>query len=172
MTAEQIAQSRRKKDQFFKASAQSPLDDVQKSAFTSLNYFDFNPELVLEVLPERFSDDDTAQVITTQNTIRNYQRYGRFTFVVDGQPVALTIYKTPHGYFLPFVDASGETYPAGRYLDLAEPRADGIFDVDFNQAYNPYCAYSDRYDCPITPQENRLTVPIHAGEKLFSVESD
>jgi uncharacterized protein (DUF1684 family) len=77
------------------------------------------------------------------------------------------LYKDPHGYFLPFADsmAGKETYGAGRYL---EPLAlmGGKVLVDFNYAYNPYCAYNDLYSCPLTPWENRLKVPIRAGEKL------
>ncbi|MCL4252916.1 MAG: DUF1684 domain-containing protein [Anaerolineae bacterium] len=81
--------------------------------------------------------------------------------------VTLTIYQTPHGFFLPFVDANSgkETYPAGRYIDPVR-LPDGRFVVDFNTAYNPYCAYNDRYDCPLTPAENRVTVAILAGEKI------
>jgi uncharacterized protein (DUF1684 family) len=71
-------------------------------------------------------------------------------------------------YFVPFADATSadETYGAGRYLEL-EQHADGMFLADFNLAYNPYCAYSEEYSCPIPPAENRLTVPIRAGEKLY-----
>jgi uncharacterized protein (DUF1684 family) len=87
---------------------------------------------------------------------------------VDGQEAELTIYETEQGYFLPFVDslAGTETYPAGRYLD-PEPLTGNRFLVDFNLAYNPYCAYNEAWSCPLTPFENRLKVPIRAGEKLF-----
>src|SRR5574339_636242 len=73
-----------------------------------------------------------------------------------------------NGFFLPFVDslANKETYPAGRYLE-PELLAGNRFFVDFNLAYNPYCAYNEMWTCPITPAENRLKVPIRAGEKLF-----
>jgi hypothetical protein len=62
--------------------------------------------------------------------------------------------------------ASKETYPAGRYLD-PQPIGDNRFMVDFNLAYNPYCAYNDYWSCPLTPFENHIKVPIRAGEKLF-----
>src|SRR4030042_54433 len=86
----------------------------------------------------------------------------------DGQIAELTIYQSESGWFLPFVDnlASKETYPAGRYLE-PEPLGNDRFRVDFNLAYNPYCAYNDLWSCPLTPFENRLKVPIRAGEKLF-----
>ena len=95
------------------------------------------------------------------------RRYGTFTFTVDGQEASLTIYEADYGFFLPFVDAGAgtETYPAGRYLE-PEYLGDNLFHVDFNHAYNPYCAYSDGWSCPITPAENRLKVSLQAGEKL------
>jgi uncharacterized protein (DUF1684 family) len=87
---------------------------------------------------------------------------------VDGQEAELTLYASPHGFFLPFADslAGTETYGAGRYLE-PEPVGNGKFLVDFNLAYNPYCAYNEAWACPITPWENRLRVPIRAGEKVY-----
>ena len=87
---------------------------------------------------------------------------------MDDHQVELTVYANQHGFFLPFVDslAGTETYPAGRYLE-PEPLSNGNFLIDFNQAYNPYCAYNDHYSCPLTPFENRLKVAIRAGEKIF-----
>jgi uncharacterized protein (DUF1684 family) len=69
--------------------------------------------------------------------------------------------------FVPFVDLTSgtETYPAGRYLDLDRTRT-GIYLIDFNRAYNPYCYYNPTYDCPYPPRENRLKVPVRAGEKM------
>jgi len=87
---------------------------------------------------------------------------------VEGQIAELTIYADQDGFFLPFVDslAGSETYPAGRYLE-PEPLSDGELLIDFNLAYNPYCAYNDQWSCPLTPFENRLKVPIRAGEKIY-----
>ena len=84
----------------------------------------------------------------------------------------LTIYEAPHGYFLPFVDsgAGRETYGAGRYLEPEELDGDQ-FHVDFNLAYNPYCYYSPEYDCPYPPKENRLGLPIRAGERMQRSDS-
>ena len=97
-----------------------------------------------------------------------YVRHSRFEFQVEGQEAELTIYQNENGYFLPFVDALAgkETYPAGRYLEPEELHGNRFL-VDFNLAYNPYCAYNEMWSCPITPPENRLKVPIRAGEKLF-----
>jgi uncharacterized protein (DUF1684 family) len=105
---------------------------------------------------------------TSTGDVQAYERYGKFSFEVEGVPVELTIYYNETGYFLPFVDslASKETYPAGRYLE-PESLGKNRFRVDFNLAYNPYCAYNDYWSCPLTPFENRLKIPIRAGEKLF-----
>ena len=80
----------------------------------------------------------------------------------------MTLYSSMAGFFLPFVDslAGQETYPAGRYVEV-ERLPNGKFQVDFNLAYNPYCAYNDQWSCPLTPAENRLKVAIRAGEKVF-----
>lgn len=158
---------RREKDQFFKQHPQSPLTPEQQDSFSGLSYYDPNPALDLIVTVETVEDQREVLIETTMGEMRRYTRYGRFTFSVEGQEVALTIYDAAYGYFLPFVDANAgtETYPAGRYLE-PEELPDGRFHVDFNLAYNPFCAYGDGWSCPITPAENRINVAIRAGEKL------
>lgn len=159
---------RLEKDHFFKTHPQSPLEPAQKREFTGLHYFPENPALRLEVVVKPFAEQDSIQMQTSTGGVQTYQRYGRFKFEVDGQAAELTLYAGPHGFFLPFVDALAgkETYGAGRYLE-PEELGDKRFIVDFNIAYNPYCAYNDNWSCPITPVENRLKVPIRAGEKVF-----
>jgi hypothetical protein len=124
--------------------------------------------LQLEVEVSEFPLKDSIEMQTTTGDIQVYQRYGRFRFTVDGQEAELTLYLGEFGYFLPFIDnlAGKETYPAGRYLE-PEPLGEGRFLIDFNLAYNPYCAYNDYWSCPLTPPENRLKVPVRAGEKIF-----
>jgi uncharacterized protein (DUF1684 family) len=99
-----------------------------------------------------------------------YNKLGVIRFNVAGETAELTVYFNEYGLFLPFVDSlAGElTYGAGRYLEPIE-LPDGRLLVDFNLAYNPYCAYNDLYSCPLTPWENRLKAPIRAGEKIFKV---
>jgi len=159
---------REAKNQFFSGHSQSPLTRAQRSQFKGLNYFPENPALSLEVQVEVFPEQEEIEMQTSSGDVQYYRRYGRFQFEVDGQPVELTIYANGADYFLPFVDslAGAETYPAGRYLE-PEPLEDGRFLIDFNLAYNPYCAYNDRWSCPLTPFENRLQVAVRAGEKLF-----
>lgn len=164
----QLSEFRRQKDRFFALNSQSPLSPDQKRAFRGLNYFPENAELRMEVQVEPFPQKDIIQMQTSTGGVQRYTRYGKFKFVVEGQLVELTIYASQNGFFLPFVDslAGTETYSAGRYLE-PEHLGGNRFLVDFNLAYNPYCAYNDQWTCPLTPAENRLPVPIRAGEKLF-----
>ena len=159
---------RAEKNEFFGRHPQSPLAPDQKRDFSGLNYFPENESLNLEVKPDLLNDPNPIHMQTTTGGTQVYVRYARFKFNVDGKDAELTIYKSDHGYFLPFVDslAGEETYPAGRYLD-PEELPGGRFLVDFNIAYNPNCAYNEMWSCPITPAENRIPVPIRAGEKVF-----
>jgi uncharacterized protein (DUF1684 family) len=164
----ELEQFRAEKDEFFGHHPQSPLSDDQKKNFTGLKYFPENESLQLEVETDLLNDPKPLLMQTTTGGTQVYIRHGRFKFNVDGQETELTIYKSENGYFLPFVDslAGDETYPAGRYLE-PEELPGNRFLVDFNIAYNPYCAYNEMWSCPITPAENRLKVPIRAGEKIF-----
>jgi uncharacterized protein (DUF1684 family) len=166
----ELEQFRAQKDAFFKTHPDSPLTPEQQATFAGLRYFPENPELRFVLRIEEFAEKDTIVMQTSSGDERQYMRYGRLHFAVDGQDVALTLYADEHSdtFFLPFVDAlrGRETYGAGRYLD-PEPLDDGQFLIDFNLAYNPYCAYNDDWSCPLTPIENWLRVPIRAGEKLF-----
>jgi uncharacterized protein (DUF1684 family) len=167
-----IQAMRAEKDEFFGAHPQSPLTGEQKQNFEGLRYFDENPALRLEVQLDEFPQKERIEMQTTTGDTQSYERFGRFRFSVEGRDQELTVFRGPHGFFLPFVDALAgrETYPAGRYLE-PEPLPGGRLLVDFNLAYNPYCAYNEMWSCPITPLENRLQAPIRAGEKLFKLDS-
>lgn len=160
---------RAQKDDFFRSDHQSPLTFEQKRDFAGLHYFPENPDLRFELAAEALPQPDRVEMQTSTGDVQVYHRHGRIRFQVEGQDAELTIYEGPNGYFLPFVDslAGQETYPAGRYLE-PEPLPGGRFLVDFNLAYNPYCAYNDYWSCPLTPFENHVRVPIRAGEKLFT----
>ncbi len=159
---------RAEKDEFFGGHPQSPLTREQRKDFHGLQYFPENDSLRLEVKVNEFENKQKFEMQTSTGDVQVYEKFGKFSFEVDGEQAELTIYRSEHGFFLPFVDilAGKETYPAGRYLD-PEPLPGGHFIVDFNIAYNPYCAYNEMWSCPITPAENRLKVAIQAGEKLF-----
>ena len=164
----ELEEFRKEKDDFFGGHPQSPLTREQKRDFHGLNYFPENDDLRLEVKAEEFPVKERIEMQTSTGDVQIYFRHSRFKFQVEGQDAELTIYESENGFFLPFVDslAGKETYGAGRYLE-PEPLPGGRFLIDFNMAYNPYCAYNEQWSCPLTPFENRLKVPIRAGEKLF-----
>ena len=165
-----VQQFRQQKDEYMKFSPQSPIPHDERSAFQGLEYYDYNEALALRLPASEFDDKEEIEMQTSTGDLRNYLRWGEINFEVDGKPARLTLYYSPaHGhFFLPFMDATSgtETYGAGRYLD-PEMVDDGVFEVDFNMAYSPFCAYNPAYSCPIPPAENRLKVPIEAGEKLL-----
>ena len=167
----ELTDFRAEKDEFFGRHPQSPLTPDQRRGFVGLQYFPENDALRLEVQAEPLFDQQPMQMQTSTGGVQMYVRHAHFKFQVDGQEAELTIYQSENGYFLPFVDslAGKETYPAGRYLE-PESLSGNRFLVDFNLAYNPYCAYNEMWSCPITPAENRLKVPVRAGEKLFDHE--
>ncbi len=146
-------------------------------------YFRFFPVDKKYKLNARFEkiSDTTVTVMKTSGTkLKDFYRYGYLYFVLDDKPCQLTIYqslalKNKKGFedylFLPFTDAtSGEQcYGGGRYIDFkSSDIINNNLVLDFNKAYNPYCAYAAGYNCPIPPEENDLTFAIKAGEKNFS----
>jgi uncharacterized protein len=167
----ELDQFRAAKDAFLRSSPDSPLTPEQQQSFQGLEYFPESPELRLRLRPDPFPERSTIRMQTTTGDVQTYERFGRVRFEVLGEEAGLTIYRNEHGFFLPFVDslAGKETYGAGRYVE-PEEQSDGSLLIDFNLAYNPYCAYNADWSCPITPAENRLKVPIRAGEKVFHEE--
>ena len=165
---ESLNEFRKSKNQFFKYDHHSPLTHEQQHHFEGLNYFSENPELRKTVHVDVFPEKEEVTIQTSTGDFQTYTRYGRFEFTVDDQKTALTVYSSGEDYFLPFVDslAGKETYGAGRYLDPVSLGNDKFL-IDFNYAYNPYCAYNEHWSCPLTPAENRIKVPIRAGEKIF-----
>lgn len=167
----EIREFRKLKDELFKNPNQSPLTKEQRQQFTGLNYFPENPALRFELPLEAYDRPEPVRMQTSTGDVQDYIKVGQVHFEVDGQQVSLQVYESeddPGSYFLPFVDATApaETYGGGRYLE-PEPVGPDRLLVDFNLAYNPYCAYNDRWSCPFPPPENRLKVRIEAGEKNF-----
>ena len=165
-----LSDYRKQKDDFFEKDHHSPLSTDQKQDFQGLRYYPENTTLQFDTEVEPFSEKKHVQMQTSTGDLQEYLKYGKFGVEVDGVSAELTVYTSGDGEaFLPFTDfTSGkETYGAGRYLEL-EHLGGNQFQVDFNLAYNPWCAYSPAYSCPIPPAENRLSVPIHAGEKDFA----
>lgn len=112
---------------------------------------------------------ETVEMPTSTGPLRKMERIGRLEFSLGGERLALSAFAEPGSstLFVPFRDGTSgtETYPGGRYLDL-HPTQTGLYEVDFNLAYHPYCYFNTTWECPIPPPENRLSVAIRAGEKL------
>ena len=164
-----LAEYRAAKDAYFRDEPDSPLTPAGRRTFTGLAYYGYAADLTFEVTPEPYEDTETVEMGTSDGDVREYDRWARIGFVVEGAGQSLTVFRDPQtgGLFLPFVDAGAgsETYGAGRYLDLPEIEGGRLL-LDFNYAYHPFCAYNPGYSCPIPPAENRLNVHIRAGERL------
>jgi hypothetical protein len=169
----ELERFRAAKDAFFRDDPRSPLTPSQRASFGGLAYFEEDPALEVRTELEVSGVDVDEPIVmpTTTGEQREYRRAGIVRFEVDGASARLTLFGSPATaeLFLPFRDATSgnETYGAGRYLEVEPPGPDGIVEVDFNLAYNPYCAYNPEWSCPIPPAENRLSVPIRAGERNF-----
>ncbi len=163
-------------DSLFKNADWSPIPAQQRAAFTHLNYYEYDPSWRLILILHRYAQAESVTVSGTKSgDLRPALRYGYFEFKHQGQPCRLEVIKIlPHGkykeadLFLGFWDktSGSETYAGGRYVDL-KPLGNDRYLVDFNYAYNPYCAYSHRYSCAIPPLQNRLPVAVRAGEKKY-----
>ena len=167
----ELSEFRRSKDEFFAGGTDSPLTEHQTHSFKGLRYFDDNPDLRFVLTPMEFESQDLIEIQTSTGDLAKFTRWGLISFEVAGQKAQLTLLKDAGSgeFFLPFADATSgdQTYGAGRYLDVEE-LPDGTLLVDFNYAYNPYCAYNESWSCPLTPPENRLTVAVRAGEMGFA----
>ncbi len=168
----QITQARQEKDEMLKTSPESPVPPHIRIIFHGLEYYPIDWRYRYEGPVNRYPQQQKVQLVETDGKKRDAVRYGYIVFPVNDQDVKLQVYKLQDvdqkNLFIPFIDANAgkETYPAGRYIDLVE-KASGVYVIDFNTAYNPYCAYGGDYICPVTPQENKLTVAIPAGEKIL-----
>jgi len=169
-----ILVERRAKDDAFRTAADSPIPADKRGTLLPLSYF---PPDEAYVVPAalRPADPDQRPAIempTSTGQRRTMQRVGTLDFMLKGRSLHLSAFVEAgspdvNRLFVPFTDLTTgtETYAAGRYLDLART-ATGVYLIDFNKAYEPYCAYNATYDCPYPPAENRLPIPIRAGEKL------
>ncbi|MBI3860232.1 MAG: DUF1684 domain-containing protein [Thaumarchaeota archaeon] len=167
-----LTRSREQKDEFYKADHDSPIPSTERASFIGLKYFEPDPGFVFEVRLQRPQTTESVIMATSKGTRQLFNKVGYFEFTVAGQPARVQAYQSaerddPH-LFVPFRDATSgkETYGAARYIDLNVEHDDEYL-LDFNNAYNPYCAYSDDYVCPLPPHENWLSVPIRAGETNF-----
>ena len=172
--AGKIAAIRAAKDDGFRNDPNSPIPADKKNSLLPLAYYPIDENFAVPASLEPSADRTRIEVPTSIGKIRQLERIGTLKFALKGQPMRLTAFRDVESpdmnrLFVPFADQTSgtETYPAGRYMEL-DPTPTGIYVVDFNVAYNPYCYYSPEYDCPFPPKENRLQVPIRAGEKIHA----
>lgn len=164
----------------FHDKSTSPLTANDLKKFESLDFFKINKRYQVVATLTKTKNPPIFEMATTTDRKPLYVKYGMLGFTLDGKKHQLPIYQNKdfgrapqykNYLFLPFSDTTNgkTTYGGGRYLDVltTDENKDGTIIIDFNKAYNPYCAYSGRYSCPITPKENALSIPIKAGVKAF-----
>lgn len=169
-----LREARRQKDQTLHNAADSPIPGAQRATFAGLRYFapgaDFKVTASITRLPVLLPQP----LAMSLGKPESYQRWGTAEFELGGKPQKLTLLQKAGDkqLFVPFTDPTNgeQTYGAGRYIDVPLPPAEASeVELDFNQAYNPYCAYNHDYSCPLPLAENRLTVPVVAGEQAFQL---
>lgn len=164
-------------DREYATRAESPLTDADFKTFKGLDFYPINEKYIVNAQFIRTPDAKVFKMKTTGTRLPEYVKYGELHFAIDGKALKLNVYQNidlikKEGYadylFLPFSDLTcgKESYIGGRYIDLKIPQSDTIV-VDFNKAYNPYCAYNSKYSCPLVPLENDLDIALLAGVKKF-----
>ena len=169
---EEILAERTLKDLAFRESPDSPVPLERRAVMLPLKYFPPDPSYRVPAALRIAEDQPEFQIPTSTGKLRWMRKVGVLAFTLKGQQMTLAALieasaTTVDRLFVPFGDLTSgtETYVAGRYLDL-DRTATGLYVVDFNRAYTPYCYFNETYDCPFPPAENRLQVPVRAGERL------
>ena len=161
----------------FKDASKSPLKEKDRKEFKGLDFYKFDSIYVVTAKLTRTPDEKPFKMKTTTDRLPNYVKFGVVEFQLEGKSHQLDIFQNldileDEGYedylFLPFLDnTNGEgSYSGGRYVEGRIPEGDFII-IDFNTAYNPYCAYNDKYSCPIVPRQNYIDADVKAGVKAF-----
>ncbi|MBC7919516.1 MAG: DUF1684 domain-containing protein [Ferruginibacter sp.] len=167
---EQVLKFRTENERFFREQQGSPIED--KTSFRGLDYFEPSAEYRILAVLERITTGDSVMMQMSDGKKETYGKYAHATFQLGGKSHRLLLLKHAEDekLFLPFADQTNgfDTYGGGRYLDLTPERDLDKLMIDFNFAYNPYCAYNKNYSCPLPPRGNFLNVEIRAGEKDYS----
>lgn len=166
-----LVAERAEKDAAFRNQPSQPVPPDKMNQFLPLTYFPPDPEYVVPASLRPAEQREVVEMPTSTGKIRKQHRVGVLEFTLKGQPMSLGAFVEAgadvNRLFVPFSDMTSgtETYAAGRYLEL-DRTSTGIYTIDFNKAFNPYCYYNEDYDCPYPPRESRLPLPIRAGERL------
>lgn len=170
----QILSARKDRDDYMRNNTESPFADSVE-AFKGLSYFEPEEKFRISANLIPVENKKTVTLPTSDGLETRYLEYAYAEFKIDGEACRLLILEimdmgpTRGTLFLAFADATSanETYGAGRYLDINKVPGSTAVTLDFNKAYNPYCAYNDSFSCPFPPKENILNVAIRAGEKVY-----
>lgn len=169
---------RKEKDAGFKEVGTSPLlTRKERKKFEHLNYFAVDEAYKVTAEYTPVAQEDTIEFVTSSGSVKLYAKVADLRFNLQGETLSLPAYqgielRKKEGYekylFVPFTDATSnvQSYGGGRYLDLELPEGPSLL-IDFNYAYNPYCAYTNGYSCPIPKPESRLGISVLAGEKAY-----
>jgi len=175
-----IQEEREHKNVFFSGSDNSPIPLEQRRFSKELDYYppDADYRFVIEL--HEHVEKKILKIEDTKGNDREFLRWGEFRFKIENKECTLQAYKSDpreDRLFVPFRDktSGNETYGAGRYIDLDYEEhytTDGKWILDFNKAYNPWCAYSENYACPYIDPENWLAVHVYAGEKNYLAKKE
>lgn len=170
-----VMKFRAEKNDYMKNNPNSPFNMKSKVEFKELNYFDVNLDLRFKSKLFRNEKMDTVTIFGTKGEERKVVKFGYVLFNFNNTQYRLNVYKSNYNgieyYSIWFTDktTNKESYGVGRYLDFElNPDENFFYDIDFNYAYNPYCAYSHEYSCAIPTKEDYIDIEINAGEKIFN----
>jgi uncharacterized protein (DUF1684 family) len=171
----EIETMRAETNEYMKNNHNSPFNFKGKVKFHDLNYFEVNPEMVFQSKLIEFTEKDTVTIFGTKGEPRKTIRFGYLEFTYQGKSFPLKVYKTNSNngqtyYSIWFTDqtTNQESYGVGRYLSFEKSDdPNHTYTIDFNKAFNPYCAYSKEYSCAIPTKDDYLDLAIKAGEKKF-----
>jgi uncharacterized protein len=174
--AMEVRKDRLEKDKYLLTSPASPIKASDMTLFKRLAYYPVNREFVFPTVLRRLEVPEEVTIATTRDESRHMLHIGALPFSHNGGEYVLQVFAPKdttddYYWFIPFTDATNgkDTYAGGRYLDIDNIVSDSVF-LDFNYAYNPYCAYNEGYDCPIPPAGNALPIPITAGERNYPLQ--
>ena len=164
----------------FKDASKSPLKNKDLKSFKGLDFFPVDSSYIIIASIEKTPDTPFLGMATNTEEKSYYRKFGILTFTLKEKEIQLTLYESLEEsenpvfkdyLFLPFTDetSGSDSYGGGRYMDVFKSKinTNGTLELNFNNTYNPYCAYNDDYSCPLTPRDNHLSMEILAGVKDF-----
>jgi len=164
----------------FKDASKSPLKNKDLKSFKGLDFFPVDSSYIIIASIEKTPDTPFLGMATNTEEKSYYRKFGILTFTLKEKEMQLTLYESLEEsenpvfkdyLFLPFTDetSGSDSYGGGRYMDVYKSKinTNGTLELNFNNTYNPYCAYNDDYSCPLTPRDNHLSMEILAGVKDF-----